>query len=615
MEPTILCPRYPQAYESVLNTYTVNDVSVRFGVFGRLPVLKKLMFKLGLVACLSLYSIHFAILQGYAVNIPFWDEWDALNPSQLPAGLSFKWLFAQHNEHRIVTTRLVTWALYRLNGWNLVTHQTINFLLYGLLLIVIVLFAKRYVRQLDTWILFGFILFLLSPIDWDNHFWGFQMQFHFSLLFFLMTIYFLFNENQSWMDMLGGSAMAILAIYSFSSGLVSSITNLMFFAFFKAIRSYSASDPHERKRELKQLLIVVVVVSVSIALWFVDYHAVTRHPVHSMPYTWTFWLYFVNILGLGFGLDVMSFLPNFLCLMIVLTPVICDIWRKKGRLPNSSWAVFAAVGGILAALSVVTIGRASFGVEQSKSSRYSEIGMILVPLSVLTWSLLLQDRKKLRASVLLVLWLFCCVTFQNNWSEFSKYQEVGTQRSRGVLCIANYYAGRGDANCPSLYPESIAKKLDEASRLNLSFYRNIQPYIVLSRTATAAPVAEQKDTLYHIDIVDGRPSFKDAPVIIDALTTPDVTIGGWAIDSESQSEAADVFIVIDGHKEVATMYGQDRPDVAEANHNPRYRFSGFAASIPTSMLGKGRHILSLRILKASGDAYYEPVEKIDIEVR
>lgn len=52
----------------------------------------------------------------------------------MPSGLTLGWLFAQHNEHRLVTTRLLIWVLYKLDGWNVATHQVINFFVYGVII-------------------------------------------------------------------------------------------------------------------------------------------------------------------------------------------------------------------------------------------------------------------------------------------------------------------------------------------------------------------------------------------------------------------------------------------------------------------------------------------------
>ncbi len=577
-------------------------------------MLRTLALRLALLSCLSLYAIHFIILQGYAVNIPYWDEWDALNPNQLPAGFSLRWLFSQHNEHRIVTTRLFTWVLYRLNGWNLVTHQTINFLLYGVLLVVVILFARKFVPQVKAWVVLSFTPFMLSPINWENHFWGFQMQFHFSLLFLIATIYFWYEEEQRWSGMFLGSAMAILSIYSMSSGLISSFVCLFIFGLFKLLRARSASPPQDRKRELQQLLVVVGLVGMAMALWFVDYRAVATHPSLALPYTPLFWSYFANIIGLGFGLDGLAFLPNLFCLAIVLAPIAWMVWQRKGRLPNSSWAVYAAVACIVAALSVITMGRANFGPEQAKASRYSEIGMMLIPLTVLAYSIALQNRDRLRALFLMAFWVFCFFTFENNWREFSQYEVAAKQRTRGILCIEKYYARKEDAVCPSLYPEPIGRKLDEAQKLNLSFYRNMQQYVVLSQEPATRSGVELK-TLYYIDLLNGQLLSKGATVVINRQMTREISLTGWAVDANSESEAADVYIVVDGQTEIPATYGLARPDVAEVHKNPRYRFSGFSGSIPTASLVPGRHTLSLKIQKTFRNGYYEPEEKIEIDVR
>jgi hypothetical protein len=88
-------------------------------------------------ACAGLYLLHLVCVWKYAVNVPYWDEWDLFTPTQLPSGLSLRWLFAQHNEHRLVTTRLLIWILYRLDGWNVATHQLVNIVVYGTLLVCI----------------------------------------------------------------------------------------------------------------------------------------------------------------------------------------------------------------------------------------------------------------------------------------------------------------------------------------------------------------------------------------------------------------------------------------------------------------------------------------------
>src|SRR6266508_5118957 len=92
-----------------------------------------------LLACVVLFLIHFSTIWKYAVNIPAWDDWTLFNGDH-PATLSWQWLFELANEHRTSTTKLFVWLQYRLNYWDLRTHQIIDFLIYGLFLILIVRF-------------------------------------------------------------------------------------------------------------------------------------------------------------------------------------------------------------------------------------------------------------------------------------------------------------------------------------------------------------------------------------------------------------------------------------------------------------------------------------------
>jgi hypothetical protein len=471
------------------------------------------MFRLMLLACLGLYFVHFIILQGHAVNVPVGDEWDALDSQQLPAGLSLRWLYEQHNEHRIATTKLLIWALFHLNRWNLITHQTINFLIYGLLLFVVVRFAEKTVPQLDTWIVLSFMLFLLSPLNYENHSWGFQSTFHFSLLFFFSSVYFLYQEKQKWADLLLGSAMSILAIYSVSNGLIASVASLSIFSLFKFSRFIFAANAVERRRELRQVLMVVGIVGAALVLWFADYHQVQRHPSHVLPYRRSFWLYFSSVTGLGFGLDATSFLPGFFCLLLMIIPIGYEVWRKRGRLTSSSWAVYAAVAGTLATLGAITIGRANFGIEQSKSSRYSEIAMMLIPLSVLAWSILLEHKARLRRATLIFLWSFCFFTFLNNWSWFSKYEAQSKERMRGLSCIEKYYESGGEADCPTLYPWGpITKKLENARSLNISFYQYLEPHLATSQKMRWSVGLRQT---HSIALINGEAMTQKAQAIIN----------------------------------------------------------------------------------------------------
>jgi hypothetical protein len=442
---------------------------------------KSLAYKLPLLICVGLFLLQLALIWTYAVDIPYWDEWETFQAHHLPEGLTLKWLFEQQNEHRPLTTKLLVWFLYHLNGWNLIVHQILNFAIYGLILLWLVWFAKK-ISHLPVWIILSFIVFLLSPINYENHFWGYQSLVHFWLLFFLASSYYLFSEAQRWSELIAGSTLSILSIYSFGSGIVSSFVILVIFGLFKGIRAFSATDRGKRTLELRQLIIVVIIVGSALALWLNGYERPPYHPPLTFPDKWKFWDFFLNLISFGFGIDKVSVFLGIICLLIVLVP-LCGILRQKRNPSSGQWMTFALVLSLLAVLASISASRAGFGARYAKSSRYAEFGMILIPLSLLSWSFFLNGKERLKKQLIAGIWFFCFLTFGNNWlwfgnydagvASFRSYQVVAAIKMAGVECVKTYYFQGGDGYCPTIYPNVAAPKLEEAKKLNASFYRRI----------------------------------------------------------------------------------------------------------------------------------------------
>src|SRR5438093_5362202 len=131
---------------------------------------KKWLGLIPIIACLMIFLIHFSIIRKNAVNIPFWDDWAAFGGDNHPASIDWQWLFAQHNEHRMSTTKFFIWLQFHLNGWNVRTQLLLNFLTFGLLLIWLGWCGRNWAPQLPYWVMPSFLIFFLTPIIWFNHF-------------------------------------------------------------------------------------------------------------------------------------------------------------------------------------------------------------------------------------------------------------------------------------------------------------------------------------------------------------------------------------------------------------------------------------------------------------
>lgn len=418
------------------------------------------------------YLIHLGYIWTYSVDIPYRDEWGALEPGGLPSGFSLHWLFGFWNEHRIVLTKLEMLCLYYLNGWNLTSQHLLNFLIYGLLVLLVIRLVQRATPDLPRWVPVCFGVFLLSPLAQENHLMGFQSQFHFTLLFFLIAIYALFAQRLSWLRLWAGIAAAILSIYSFASGVVFGATVMVAFATWLLV--CAQPEPDARRTALLQGIAVCGTIVISLALWFNGHPRAPQGGAMVFPTSAAFWVYYLNLLSGGLAQSGLSLLPGFCFLVFALVPVIGIIGSRRSLLSAPMAASITVILGILAALSFMAVGRGAFGPEQAKASRYTEISMLLIPFSVAAWACFLEQRPRVCRMVLAAFWAMCCLAFLPTWTYFSQYQDQYVERMAGIECVKKYYVGIGKGNCEVLFPGNIATELDIAKRLDLSFYRSIR---------------------------------------------------------------------------------------------------------------------------------------------
>jgi phosphoglycerol transferase len=81
-------------------------------------------------------------------------------------------------------------------------------------------------------------------------------------------------------------------------------------------------------------------------------------------------------------------------------------------------------------------------------------------------------------------------------------------------------------------------------------------------------------------------------------------VSGWAVDQQQGRPGWAVDVVLDGAP-FPSLYGSDRADVAEHFKRPAYQASGFAAEIPMEALSKGQHTLTVRVVSADQQCFYE----------
>lgn len=119
-------------------------------------------------------------VSAYTPDFLFWDEWDLAEyfKRALDGPLSFEALFALHNEHRIVTTRLLSLATFAALGnvYYPIANMLVSALVNGALAGLWAWTTARLVGR--NWLTALSCLLLVSPVQFENILWGFQIPFY-----------------------------------------------------------------------------------------------------------------------------------------------------------------------------------------------------------------------------------------------------------------------------------------------------------------------------------------------------------------------------------------------------------------------------------------------------
>lgn len=110
----------------------------------------------------------------YALDVPFADEWHWVSIAGRQTPVTWEWIFAQHNEHRPLVSRLIYLGLARLTNYDLRAGGVFDTAMLSLLA-ALAIGAARAVRGRTS---VGDAFFPLTLLNWSqftNLLWGFQI--------------------------------------------------------------------------------------------------------------------------------------------------------------------------------------------------------------------------------------------------------------------------------------------------------------------------------------------------------------------------------------------------------------------------------------------------------
>lgn len=384
-------------------------------------------------ACLIFFIIlnFYHVLQN-AVDIPFMDEWDAFNPNCLSSKFNFNWIFAFHNEHKIIWTKLSMWILYHLDGWNL-RHQIIaNFFLYLACLGTL----YKIIPYKNNLMPLFFIPFF-SDVLIDNALTGFQSQFYFMLLFAFIAIYFGFVKENSLKNTILFCIFTIFSMFSMTF----LIGVALFMAFFIKERN-------------KNTLIAGILIGIGIILFCINLPSISQNI--NMPYQFSFWSYFCKLLTVGMLNLNLPVVFNLLfgIFVAILFIYILKNSSKKDFLPYIPLFLvsFALISGIVLCRNYMFI-----------ASRHLTVIVYLIPCIASLLGKIKLDK---------IFCMFLVIVLLSFTYSFNNFRELKETKLKGKEILLNFVkAGKIGKRITvhEIYPFELTDKIYRAVELNVHF--------------------------------------------------------------------------------------------------------------------------------------------------
>ena len=185
---------------------------------------------------LSVYLAQLLAIWQYSADLPFWEEWEYFLPEGLPNGLSWDWLFNFAGYHRVVPTKLMAWLNLQLFGLDFKLQKLFNYFIFVGLLLTLVSLKNRMIGKKEFMLFPAFLLFLLSPIMYENHSNSYQSQIHLVLIFTLMAMFHVYDDSFRAKSVAVFLICLVAAINTFSAGMTIAAVLLPCWAIFVLFR-------------------------------------------------------------------------------------------------------------------------------------------------------------------------------------------------------------------------------------------------------------------------------------------------------------------------------------------------------------------------------------------
>lgn len=510
---------------------------------------RHIIFALLLIAPVGfLATSALGVVEAYT-SLPYQDQWDNIWwwREIIREGLRLEYLFSQHNEHRILFSRLVFLAdLNWFSGNNILNLIAIAAIHIGGASAFVAAAGNRQ-RIISIAGLSAALCIIFSLPQWENLVWGFQVQFVAVYAFATWAIFayclgsFASGKSRTVYFAVAVTALA-LATFNMANGLLAGVAMII----------VSLVGRHSWRLTAFALSATAFLGVV----YFYDYHSVSAHAPFDLAiqHPDRYVLYVLAFLGSIWAFGQYDAAVVFGTLGALITCAMTfDVFLRQ-RPNRTDLVAFGIVVFVGMSAGVTALGRLNYGIEQALTSRYATPGSYFWAAQLLYWSQrvsLAAAPKAIRFAAAGVLLASIVLTSAVHYWSFPQLLE---HRNRMRLAESALLAGISDQEVErSLYPDRtrVGELLPFMKAQHLSvFAKGELPGV---GTRVEMPRLTRARCLGAFDVSEPRSADPSRQLV-----------QGWGWDRVEGKPVQRVLLVADGRVVGLALGGVSRRDVPAA---------------------------------------------------
>lgn len=505
-----------------------------------------------LIGLLVAVSTIYGVVRNYS-PIPYMDQWDGVIGfwRMIQSGNYAAW-WVQHNEHRIVMSRVLFWIDMKWFGGVNVFTIAMNVVLHLAIAGVFVLAYVRYAaRRVSVSAIVG--IALLACMAWmqdDNLNWGFQSQFTLVYLFAMLSFlcYALSGARHGILRQTLAFILATASMLSMANGLLS----LPLLVVIGLVLAFS----------WWRLLLATMVTCIAWGVYFAGCQRPLLHAdplngaLHHLPgvlhYTLVFLGSPVAFLGSHIHLGTQACLVAAAAFggLLVIAAAVMLLLLLRAR-AFSAYRTFLAttLAFVVLAAFLAGLGRFDLGIDTAASSRYTTPALIAWLSVFLIYADMVEPRNFWRLVGLVAVTIMPLAL----WSQRDVAGYRSADYERDVAVIGVTMGVYDDAYLNSLYPKAgRSKLLDDMAyiqRDKLSMYGR----------SWVAELGSLRFTPHDVNPALCRGAFDSVETISGGYR-----LRGWAVPAVPASTLLVVFTDSENKTVGYGVVGEARPDVQAA---------------------------------------------------